>query len=84
MAIVLCRSGLVLRTYGKNVLILARDVKILGDVFAGPRHRIDAVSFLHQRIDEVPADRLPGCSIKPLSGRSYNLDTEPGNSLRDI
>ena len=38
------------------VLVLARDAKIVGDVLAGLRHRIDAVRLLEERIHEAPAD----------------------------
>ena len=41
----------------EEILILARDVKFFGDVFAGLRHRIDAVLGFHPRVDEPPAER---------------------------
>ena len=41
---------------GEGVLVLPRDLELLGDVLAGLRHGIDAVLLLHQRVDEPPAD----------------------------
>ena len=42
---------------GVGVLVIAPDLKILGDVLGGLRHRIDAVLRLHQFVDEAPAER---------------------------
>ena len=41
----------------KRVLIPAIDLKLLGDVLRGIRHRINAVLLLHHFIHEPPADR---------------------------
>ena len=49
-------AGALLRAEREGVLVVARDLVVLGDVLAGLRHRIDAVLLLHQRIDEAPAD----------------------------
>ncbi len=49
-------SRALLRADRERVLIGPRHLKLLGDVLAGLRHRIDAVLRLHQRIDEAPAD----------------------------
>ena len=48
--------GALLRAERKRVLVLARDLVILGDVLGRLRHGVDAVLLLHQRIDEAPAD----------------------------
>src|SRR6266851_3270654 len=41
----------------EKILILARDVKFFGDVFAGFRHRINTVLCFHQGIYKSPAER---------------------------
>src|SRR5882757_6475493 len=38
------------------ILIFTRNLKIFRYVFAGFRHRVDAVLFFQERIDETPAD----------------------------
>jgi hypothetical protein len=50
-------GGARLAAQRESVLVGARNLKFLGDVFAGLRHRIDAILRFHQRIDEAPADR---------------------------
>ena len=42
--------------HSKGVLIFSADLEIFCDVFAGLRHGIDTVLFLHQRVYEPPAD----------------------------
>ena len=49
-------AGALLRAQRECVLILALDLKLLGDVLARFRHGIDAVLRFEHRIDEPPAD----------------------------
>jgi hypothetical protein len=49
--------GLALRGQRHAVLRLALDAELLRDVLRGLGHRVDAVLFLHQLVDETPADR---------------------------
>ena len=41
---------------GKPVLVFPADAKIARHIFSGLGHGIDSVLFLHQRVDETPAD----------------------------
>ena len=41
----------------EKILILARNAKFFGHVFAGFRHRFNTILCLHQWIDESPAER---------------------------
>ena len=52
----LCGDRLQLRRESHAVLRLALDLEFGGDVFGRLGHRIDAVQFLHQLVDEAPAD----------------------------
>ena len=56
-AIVLRRGRLVLAAHGESVLILAAYLPFLRDVLGRGRHRVVAISVLHLRVDEAPADR---------------------------
>ena len=49
-------SGFLLGAQGKSVLIFPGDIELLGDVFRRFRHGVDAKSFLHQRVDQTPAN----------------------------
>src|SRR5579864_3177171 len=48
--------GALLAAQREEVLIPARDVKLLSDDFTGFRHRIGSVLGFHQRVDEAPAN----------------------------
>jgi hypothetical protein len=48
--------GLELAGQGHAVLGFALDLELLGDVLGGLGHGVHAVLFLHQLVDEAPAD----------------------------
>jgi len=52
----LCVGSALLAAKSEEILILARNMKFLGDDFAGFGHGVGAVFGLHQRVDEAPAD----------------------------
>ena len=51
--VLLGRARALLAAHRERVLILARDLELLGHVLAGLGHRIDAVLRLEQRVDEA-------------------------------
>src|SRR5712664_3084542 len=59
----------------EKILILARDVKFFGYVFAGFRHGINAVLCFHTRVYESPAERrvfhFQGARIRAIRLADY-------------
>ena len=47
-----------LATERKGVLIMATNLKLLGNILSRFRHGIGAIHFLHERVNESPAN---GC-----------------------
>jgi len=50
------RRRLGLAPRGKEILVFTRDLELLGDVFGGLRHGVDAVLIFNDSVDESPAD----------------------------
>ena len=59
------RAGPLLAAQREAILIRAGDAVLGGDVLGGLGHRVDAVSRLHPRVDEAPAER----GVGPAPGR---------------
>ena len=51
------RMALLLAAQGERILIGTSDAELLRDVLGRLRHRVDAITRFHQRIDETPTDR---------------------------
>ena len=50
-------GGTLLAAQGKGVLVFARDVVLVGEVFGGFAHGVGAVEALHFGVDESPSER---------------------------
>src|ERR1700704_5511336 len=81
-----------LRADRERVLIGARHLKFLGDVFAGLGHRIDAVLRLHQGIDEaqpmvvskISAERENASGALPITNGARVIDSTPPAIAKSI